>query len=86
MELIACLACLKIDSNIYFYVSTDIQTPKLKRPRSDYQNGIIKYIKNSKKAQYEALEIKNLEMTINKYETLTDKDLREVIGRLIYID
>jgi hypothetical protein len=52
---------LKTVFNICFYKSTDIQTPKLARSRSDYQNEIIKYIRNSNKEHYKAYDITQIE-------------------------
>ena len=75
-EFKTCLACLKNDLNIGFYKSIDIQITKLTRYRSDYQNDIINYIRNSDKAQYKALENKLFEMTLNKYEVVTDISLK----------
>jgi hypothetical protein len=50
----------------------------LKRSRSDYQNGFIKYIRNSNKKQYKALENKLFEMMLNYHEVISDNGLREV--------
>ena len=50
----------KNDLIIGFYKSIDIQITKLTRYKSDYQNDIINYIRNSNKAQYKALENKLL--------------------------
>jgi hypothetical protein len=61
MNLITCLASLKNDLNIGFYNSFDIQITKLTRFRSDYQNEIINYIRNSSEEHYKAYDITQIE-------------------------
>ena len=75
-EFKTCLACLKNDLNIGFYKSIDIQITKVTMYIIDYQNDIINCIRNSNKAQYKALENKLFEMTLNKYEVVTDISLK----------
>lgn len=72
----------KNDLDIGFYKTIDIQITKLTSYRSDFQNDIINYIRNSNKVHYEALENKLFEMMSNKHEVITDIGLREELEKL----
>ncbi|GAA0752142.1 hypothetical protein [Psychroflexus lacisalsi] len=82
MNLITCLACLKNDLNIGFYKSIDIEITELTRYRSNYQNDIINYNRNSNNAQYKVLENKLFKMMLNKHEVITDIGLKEELEKL----